>query len=220
MDTVGLSFISYMGFAMWQDLSMDAVPATAHGRVYMYLPKFALTCVAMLAFQLKNLVDSIHYNDGPEFVAHHLVCIFVAFGSLHGQFLHLYGIFFFGLSEISTAIVSALACFDDKLGVAELGDYFPNAKIAIGGTFTLAFIALRIVVWPYLSYLLTLDCNVLLADGTAHSPPIVYSFLGCLLGLTCLQFFWLTEILKRAPAELRAALKPAASAKGASKKAA
>lgn len=208
MDCFGLGYISYMGLSMWNELSHT--PSGAHGRVYIYIPRFAWTCVCMLAFQMKNLIDTCHYGDGPEFIAHHVVCIFVALGALHGTFLHLYGIFFFGISELSTALVSALACYDEKLGVPNLGDHFPLCKLLIGGSFSAAFVAIRACAWPYLAYHVVIDCRTVLTEGTAHSVPVVYAFLACLLGLTALQFFWLAEIVRRAPGEIRVALQASA----------
>ena len=228
--TLALVYISYMGYSMCLDLQWAppdkrtyayipyVLPPTAHGRVYSYLPKFAWTCVAMGAFQTKNLLDSIIFGDGPEFIMHHLVCIFVAYGALSGQFLHLYGIFFFGLSEASTALVSVLACFDEKLGVPELGDEHPLLKITCGISFAVSFIAIRIVVWPYLAYCLTLDCLQVLKEGSSHSEVIVWSFLACLLALTLLQFFWLAEIVRQARIEIPAALGYGAAPAQAAKK--
>lgn len=212
MDTVGLFYISYLGLSMWLELSPSQVALTAHGRTYIYLPRFVWTCICMLSFQSKNLLDTLKWGDGPEFIAHHVVCILVAIGAMHGQFLHLYGIFFFGISEVSTALVSLLACFDEQHGIAELGEHFPKCKMAIGSAFAVAFIAIRAISWPYLAYHVTVDCMTVLADGTAHSPFVVYSFLGGLAGLTLLQFFWLAEIIRRAPAEMRAALHTAQQA--------
>ena len=102
-----------------------------------------------------------------------------------------------------------LAAFDDHHGIPELGGLLPLSKAAIGGAFALTFVAIRAVIWPVLAYHLTNDCRAVLADGTAHSPPIVYAFLTGLLGLTLLQFFWLVEIARRAPAEISAALSTA-----------
>ena len=136
---------------------------------------------------------------------HHIVCIFVAIGAMH-PFLHLYGIFYFGISEISTALVSGLACFDEQHGVPELGQYFPKCKVAIGVSFATLFVLIRALIWPYLAHYVTQDCLSILADGSAHSPTVVYAFLGCLCALTLLQFVWLFEIARRAPAEIREAL--------------
>lgn len=152
MGCIGLSYIGYLGVQMYRDLDPGftpcstswfgavsppgCIPATARGRLYAYLPKFQWTAVAMLAFQCKNLLDTLIYGDGPEFVAHHVVCILVAVGVLQEGFLHLYGIFYFGLSEISTALISALAAFDADHGVLALGDHFPTAKLVVGLAFT------------------------------------------------------------------------------------
>ena len=71
-------------------------------------------------------------------------------------------------------------------------------------TFAFSFVVIRIGIWPYLAYLLTLDCMEVLSAGTAHSVFVVYAFLACLLGLTLLQFFWLTEIVRQGTSEVRA----------------
>ena len=102
-STVILVHIAETGWSMWRELDMATLPSTAHGRIYVYLPRFVSLCVTMGAFQVKNLFDTIIYGDGPEFIAHHLVCIFVAWGAISGDFLHLYGIFFFGFSEVCRA---------------------------------------------------------------------------------------------------------------------
>ena len=120
MDTAALCYISYLGLSMCSELDWTKLPETPHARLYLYMPRFAWACVAMLAFQVacaacttppacrrgdcshrshtalllapfqsKNLLDTLTYHDGPEFIAHHVVCILVALGSLEGSFLHL-----------------------------------------------------------------------------------------------------------------------------------
>ena len=227
MDVAALAYIGWLGVCCYRELDPDltacvtskrggalvrspagCIPASAHERLYVYLPRVQWLCVVFLAFQAKNLLDSWVWADGPEFLAHHVVCIFVAAGCLTDPpFLHLYCIFFFGLSEISTALVAALAAFDDRLGVPQLGDYFPTAKVVVGLSFTLLFVALRVVAWPLLAYYgVYRDCQQVLSEGTAHSPPVVIAYLVCLFGVSLLQLVWLGEICRRAPAEVRAAL--------------
>jgi hypothetical protein len=214
-----LIYISFLGCSMASELKWmpsDSgrvyayipfeLPAAPYERVYSYLPRYVWACAVMGAFQAKNLIDTLQWGDGPEYVLHHLVCIYVAYGCVSGQFLHLYGIFFFGLSEISTALVTLLACFDEKLGVPALGDRYPLTKIVTGLSFAVSFVVIRVIIWPYLAYCLTLDCLAVLAAERAHSPAVVYSFLGCLFSLTCLQFFWLTQIVMEAGPEIKKAL--------------
>ena len=55
--------------------------------------------------------------------------------------------FFFGISEASSAVLSILALFDEKLGVKGMAKAFPTAKIILGVVFALLFIVFRIVLW-------------------------------------------------------------------------
>jgi hypothetical protein len=201
MDTAALSFVAYIGCDM--ALGLASYPETAFERLYVRLPEYEFLCVCMLAFQTKNLVDSLTWHDPPEYVAHHIVCVLVAIGTLDGHFLHLYGIFFFGVSEVSTAVLSALASFDPEHGVAALGAALPVTKVLLGAVFAVLFVAIRLVAWPFLAYHLATDALEVLAAGEAHSQPVVVTFLAFLAGLTLLQFFWLTEIVKRAADELK-----------------
>ncbi|KAJ1452912.1 hypothetical protein M885DRAFT_525580 [Pelagophyceae sp. CCMP2097] len=201
MDTAALSFVAYIGCDMY--MRQASYPETALERLYVRLPEYEFLCVAMLAFQTKNLVDSLTWKDPPEYVAHHIVCVLVAIGTLDGHFLHLYGIFFFGVSEVSTAVLSALASFDPEHGVAALARAMPVTKVLLGALFAVLFVSIRLVAWPYLAYHLANDAVEVLRAGEAHSQPVVVTFLAFLAGLTLLQFFWLTEILKRAADELK-----------------
>ena len=54
MDTTALVYISYLGLSMCSELDWTKLPATPHARIYLYMPRFAWACVAMLAFQVCN----------------------------------------------------------------------------------------------------------------------------------------------------------------------
>jgi hypothetical protein len=109
-------------------------------------------------------------------------------------FLHVYAAYFLGCSEVSTAFLCALACFDVKRGVAPLAENFPLLMKAIGITFAALFVIFRVILWPYYCYYFWLDSLELLSSGTAHSLPVLYIFMIVNSGLTFLQIFWLKEI--------------------------
>ncbi len=224
MDIIALSYAGFLGYRMYSSLDPNwttcvtsgrgvvtppgCIPASAHDRLYVYVPLYQWLCVVQLAYQTKNLFDSVRHADGAEFVGHHIVCIVSALGCLHTRgWLHLYGIFYFGLSEVSTALLAALSTFDGAHGVVELGRYFPVTKLVLGLAFAAGFVVARAAVWPYLAFRgVFQDCREVLRDGTAHSPLIVCAYLTMLFALTVLQLVWLAEIARRAPAELRAGL--------------
>ena len=60
------------------------------------------------------------------------------------------------------------------------------------------FIVFRIILWPYVSYYFFLDCIELLNSGTAHSVPIVVTFMTVNAALSLLQLVWLGEIITTA----------------------
>ena len=113
-------------------------------------------------------------------------------------FLHIYCAFFLGCSEVSTAFLCALACFDANRGVPPLSKHFPTLMKVLGVIFAVSFIVFRVIVWPYCCYFFWIDMLELLRSGQAHSLPIAYMFMFVNAGLTILQLFWLREILTTA----------------------
>lgn len=111
---------------------------------------------------------------------------------------HVYTIFFLGISEISTSILCVLVCFDGDHGVAALGKNFPVLMKVLGVAFAVCFILFRVILWPYVSFEFFIDGLELLRTGTAHKDYVVYTFMVCNVGLTLLQFLWLTEIVNTA----------------------
>ena len=109
-------------------------------------------------------------------------------------FLHIYCAYFLGCSEVSTAFLCALACFDANRGIAPLAKLFPSLMKALGGVFAVTFILFRVIFWPYFCYYFWIDSLELLRTGTAHSLPILYIFMFVNTALTFLQIFWLREI--------------------------
>ena len=65
---------------------------------------------------------------------------------------HFYALFYFGFSEISTAILCLLANFDPEFGVVGLDKIFPKTKIVLGTLFVTSFIVCRLILWPFTTY--------------------------------------------------------------------
>jgi len=213
-SAIALVFISHQGWVLYRALEWESAVthATPHARLYVQIPAMHFLITAMVAFQVKNLADTLRWSDGPEFVAHHIVTILVGIVNFEGSCCHLYGIFFFGLSEASTAIIGVLAAFDPALGVPNLDRHFPIAKQLLGAAFVLSFLVIRIAIWPVISWQMCSDCLAVMADGTAHVPAVLWTNMLMLGGLTVLQFYWLNEIRLRASEEVRALMAPKAHA--------
>ncbi len=185
----------------------NAMPAAGHEqRLYTYHPGAFRVALIFLGYQLKNLVDTIAWNDGPEFIFHHVFSIFTAYGSMSSGVGLFYAIFFFGISEVSTAILCVLANFVDEHGVVGLGDAFPMTKVVVGLFFVVAFIVCRCILWPIFSYHFSRDVLLALKGDDVRTKTRrgwLKFFLVSLSSLSVLQVAWLGQILVIAQQELK-----------------
>ena len=187
------------------------VPQSAFDRLYVYDSSFQRLSAVMFGFQAKNLVDTVVFRDGAVFVVHHIVTMTVALFALH-PYSHLYGSFFFGVSEISTTVLAVLALFDGEFGVPELERDFPNLRLFIGTVFAISFVLIRCVIWPYLTFFYCKDAlEILQHPADVHSPLLVKVFMGGLIILSVMQVIWLGEICAKVYEEV---LGPALEAVG------
>lgn len=110
-----LGFVVLSDFGSWHSLFSDG--SKAFERVYLSASASSLLlCRIQISYEAKNLVDSFIFGDGLVFIIHHIATGTLAIFALH-PYLHIYSSFFFGISEVSTAVLCALACFDDSRGM-------------------------------------------------------------------------------------------------------
>lgn len=147
------------------------------------------------------MYDSIYWNDGPEFVAHHIFAGAAAFGGMFPGCLHFYALFYFGFSEISTAILALLANFDPVHGVEGLDEVFPMTKVILGGLFVISFIICRVVAWPYVTYYFVKDAlrgmkcqDNKLADGRRGYIKAIF-FCCCTLSAIQVLFVYMIIVM-------------------------
>jgi hypothetical protein len=181
-------------------------------RLYQYHPAAFRIALVFGTYQLKNLYDSYVWKDGPEFIFHHLFSIFTAIGVMDSGIGHVYSIFFFGISEISTAVLCLLANFDDQYGVPQLGQSLPHIKVILGGLFAILFVICRCILWPTASVHLCRDMHWAIQHHAQeqYATPLqcrrrtfwVRFFLISLGGLSILQIAWLGQIIATARTEL------------------
>lgn len=215
VDSFSCFLIAYLGWKNYDIcagvlrdvLTGKGMPKAAHDkRLYTYEPAGFRISLVFFFYQVKNLYDTILWNDGPEYIFHHVFSLLTAWGAMYPSSGHFYSIFFFGLCEVSTAILCLLANFDDEHGVPGLGDALPVAKLVLGGLFIVSFIVCRCILWPIFSYYFCRD--VLQALKNKDDPRLqgrrgwLKFFLVSLSGLSLLQVAWLGEILRVAHTEV------------------
>lgn len=176
-------------------------------RMFSYHPIGYQCSIFFFWYQVKNLFDTIAWNDGPVYIAHHVLSMLTALGGMYPGCAHLYALFFFGLSEVSTGVLCVLANFDDDHGVKGLGDALPDVKVVLGISFAILFIICRCILWPIFSYYFVRDIQ-----DAFNAPQIdprteerrywFYWFRTSLTSLSVLQIAWLGEIFFTLHSEL------------------
>lgn len=145
------------------------------------------------------MYDTIYWGDGIIFILHHIFAGMTAWFGMYPGVASMYGLFFMGMSEISTCILCLLANFDPDFGVSGLEHVFPNTRIFLGAIFVLSFLLVRIVLWPLLTYHFLGDVRaVLKRDSEKETGTIKFTLKAMMVSsivLTVLQFVWLGEII-------------------------
>lgn len=167
-------------------------------RVFRYHPGSQRLLVMFFVYQVKNMYDTIKWGDGPEFVVHHILAGLAAWGGMFPGCCHFYALFFFGFSEISTAILCLLSNFDPKYGVPGLEDVFPITKMVLGGLFVVSFIICRILMWPYVSYHFGKDTLKAIRSKAKRAEGrrgYLWAIFYCCVGLSLIQLLFLWMII-------------------------
>jgi len=208
VDAVSAFVVTYLGWSarhVVQDLidatiggKKNAMPIAYEGRMFTYQPEAQRLTLFFVAYQLKNTYDTIVWNDGALFIAHHALTLLTTWGALQGN-AHFYALFYFGVSELSTGALCLLANFDDDHGVVGLADAFPMVKVVLGGLFAVLFVICRVLMWSTISYYYCRDAwNVLKGSDPrmkGYKMWFQYTFLSLSI-LSLLQIIWLAEIAR------------------------
>jgi len=214
VDAFSAFVVTYMGWCgrhVVQDLvdatigrKKGAMPLAYETRMFTYHPEAQRVLIYFIGYQFKNLYDTIIWNDGALFIAHHILALFSAYGGCFGN-AHFYALFYFGFSEVSTGVLCLLANFDDEHGVVGLGEAFPMGKVVLGGIFAGLFFVVRVLMWSTISYYYCRDVYyVLKGDDPRKNNELWFRFTFFSLAfLTLLQIIWLGEIARVGYEELK-----------------
>ena len=224
VDFLSLSIVSSIGFAnrhiasdLWNSFLMsigwkkDASvnnylhPSGYESRIFNYHPASQHLLLVFTAYQIKNLYDSIIFDDGIEFVFHHIFAGIAAWGAMHPGYAHFYAIFFMGISEISTTILILLSHFDEKFGIVGAAEAFPVAKVIVAIAFVISFLICRTILWPYASYYFVKDAMRAINSNSPKAEGrrgLLKMAMFSLSGLSVLQVAWLFQIFIMAKKEI------------------
>lgn len=110
VDTFSCAVVATLGwflrdYSLYPVLKRQVPLAGFEQRLFTYNPSAFRLSLFFFAYQIKNSIDTVIWNDGPEFIFHHVFSLITAWGAMTPGCGHFYTVFFFGLSEISTAVL-------------------------------------------------------------------------------------------------------------------
>lgn len=210
VDALSCLLVSYFGFKnrhiLGELMTFRRDMDGCHRRIYTYQPAGHQVLLYFFAFQVKNMYDTIVWNDGMLYVLHHLFAGSTAWLGMYPGVASMYGLFFMGLSEVSTGILCLLANFDPDAGVVGLDEVFPITRLVLGTMFVVSFIIVRIMIWPLLTYHFLGDVNAILKRNSERETKSVkltlYMMKTSSVTLTILQVIWLGQVIMTAKEEI------------------
>jgi hypothetical protein len=149
--------------------------------------------IPMFWYQSWNVVLCLALQEfrDPTMIAHHVVTALLAYLSLN-PYLQYYGIFFFGLPEVTSVPLTFVDIF--KM-FPELQSKYPTLNSISRWTFGVLFILVRIIYWPIVSYSFWTGSISIIATKRSHSLPVTIIYLLANIFMTGLQFFWGSKIV-------------------------
>jgi len=203
---IGLTISAIIGLYSWH-ISRRAhtiLPSTPQGRLFGYLPEAEDLAAISFCFQTWDFFISLIIPEHATYLmlGHHIMAATVSFCSIQYQYLHYYGIFFLGITEVSSIF----------LVYVHLAKYFPPVPdtlfdkwvaIVCGPMFFLSFLYYRVFVWWPESWRLFRDVKAVVSSGQAQkfrpgSTWVLYLFLALNLPLGLIQLYWTTIIFEEA----------------------
>lgn len=146
----------------------------------------------MLSYQGWNVLLCLFNADlrDPAMIGHHIATFSLAYFGLN-PYVHYYALFFFGFAEMTNIPLTLVDIFKY---FPDLKEKYPTLNEICRISFAVSFIIIRLIIWPYISYGFWVGSIDLLQSGKAHSPFVVFVFLGANIFLTGLQFLWGSKI--------------------------
>jgi hypothetical protein len=201
---LALLFCGLLGFHTWHvtGRSHSTIPNTAVGRLFGSIPEAEKLAAACFTFQFFDFLVSLTIPEHRTAImmTHHFMAASVSWFSIQFQYLHHYGVFYLGLSEVSSIF----------LVFVDLAKYFPPVPGSMfdrlvgtvcGPAFVVTFTLYRVIMWWPVSFQLFLDAYSVLKSGQAsklrHGKEwVLYVFLGMNLPLGILQLYWFGIIVE------------------------
>jgi len=204
---VAIFICGVIGFRAWHwdRRAHTVVPQTPSGRLFGFIPEAEFLAAMNFTFQFWDFWISLSIPEHRTalMLAHHLAASVVSWCSIRYRVLNYYGIFFLGISEVSSIF----------LVFVDLARYFPPVpgtlfyqliRLIAGPGFVVSFVLYRVVYWWPVSWQLFQDVYAVTVktDTAQKLRPgqhwVLYIYLALNFPLGLLQVYWLTVIVEEA----------------------
>ena len=173
-----------------------ASSATTAGRCFGYVAQGELVSLICFTFQVWIFVASLAIPEHRTWIMlmHHVLAASVGYAALHCRYMLWYGLFFFGLSEISSVplVFLGMAKFFPP-AAGSLGDTLIST--VVGPSFAATFLYYRGYMWWKMMWLFGKDVAFLVRSGEgARQRPgkewVLWVFCLSSVPLGLLQLYW------------------------------
>lgn len=190
-----VSFLAIAGIVAWfrldNEWDYESVDADKiHGRSLFYENHIA---IPMLWYQTWNAFICLvlsEYRDAIM-IAHHVVTVALVYLTFH-PFLQYYGMFFFGMPEVTSVPLIFIVIFKHFPG---LKVRFADFNWACRWVFGVLFLAIRLGMWSWVSVQYWMVTITILRNGTSHSVLVHVFFMAANVFLTTLQWIWGSRVV-------------------------
>lgn len=160
----------------------------------------------MFCYQFWNTIQCFLYREllSPTMIMHHsATCILQVLGFL--PFLHSECFFFIGLAEITNIPLTIMDLCKCR---PEWRERWPNLYSLNQLLFAIAFLAIRVVIWPIRAIPVWWNLAILLSQGQARNETVAYGFIAISSVLSIMQIMWGKKIATIAWFNIKSLLAP------------
>mmetsp|Transcript_26320 Transcript_26320/g.40773 ORF Transcript_26320/g.40773 Transcript_26320/m.40773 type:complete len:285 (-) Transcript_26320:243-1097(-) len=200
---IAVFFCGIVGFISWH-ITYNVAPGTQERRLFGYIKENDMLATFHFAFQTFDFAISLSIPERvtPVMLLHHLLTGLAGWFSMEHQYLHYYGLFYLGCSEISSIFLVFVtgAKYFPPVQNSTYQMWVELCKVL----FAITFFWYRVILWLQVSSNFWKDVlGSLGRDGSQEKlrpgkAYIAYYFLAINIVLTMLQLFWFGKIMKEA----------------------
>ena len=190
---IGFIVFAVYGTRVWL---FDAIPFDEGASVGVYFEPGETLALLMIGFQMYELAATVASErlrgNAYEMVVHHGITLLLAsLGYCFRAYLY-FGAFFFGVSEVSSVPLAFVDLFKQ---FPALRKAYPAANEAARMTFGVAFLAIRGLYWPFVSFFFWKSSLAALAADAYEPRAVIYTFFAANVVLTLMQWYWASLIV-------------------------